>query len=86
MGVKSLHKDFLGRDVHGKDEGGQSKQSFDDFEEKWAWHMDVGMKEGGTWARCATPNYNNMYRMGIMSIFNSADSQSSTQGDSNNNQ
>jgi hypothetical protein len=27
-----------------------------------------------------------MYRMGIMSIFNSADSQSSTQGDSNNNQ
>jgi hypothetical protein len=48
MAVKGLHKHFLGRDMHGKDEGGWSKQNYDDFEEKKArqlqrrWHKRGG--------------------------------------------
>jgi hypothetical protein len=32
MGMKDLHKDFLGRDVHDKDERGMVKHSLDDLE------------------------------------------------------
>jgi hypothetical protein len=31
MGVKDLHKDFLGRDTHDKDEGGAPKHSLNDL-------------------------------------------------------